>query len=223
MLSRLPPVTRALLIANLAAYLLQLIAGNVVFRWCALWPVLPGGLSAAGTPSFFPWQLITYAFLHGNLGHIFFNMLGLVMFGAPLEHHFGSRRFATFFFVAVLGAAACQLSLSTWTAWRDSAVYPTVGASGGVYGLLLAYGLLFPSDLVMPFPGLMMRARTVVIVFGVLELLFGVLGVDRGVAHLAHLGGMLAGGVLLWIWRRPGAGSVEPPRRKRPKYIRIVK
>jgi membrane associated rhomboid family serine protease len=121
------------------------------------------------------------------------------MFGSDVERLFGSRFFLAYSFMSVLAAAVCHLLV---TAWMGAAPYPTVGASGGVYGLLLAYGLYFPNrQLMLLIPPVPMRARTFVIVFAVLELVLGVTGTAAGVAHFAHLGGML-GGYLMIQYRR---------------------
>ncbi|MGH8689887.1 MAG: rhomboid family intramembrane serine protease, partial [Burkholderiales bacterium] len=161
----------------------------------ALWP--PGGFGSR----FEPWQLVTYAFLHGSFAHIFFNMLGLYMFGSEVERLFGSRFYAAYYFGCVVSAALCHLAV---TAWMGATPYPTVGASGGVYGLLLAFGVYFPHRRVLLlFPPIPMPARVFVLVFAVLELAFGVTGTAAGVAHFAHLGGML-GGWLMIQYRRGG-------------------
>jgi len=192
----MPPVTQALLIANVAIFLLEQTAGMALFEWFALWPPTAG--PSVG-PGFQLWQLVTYSFLHGGLAHIFFNMFALYMFGSDIERLFGSRFFAAYYFVAVLAAAVCHLVV---TAWMGGPPLPTVGASGGVYGLLLAYGLYFPNrQLMLLFPPIPMRARTFVIVYAVLELVLGVTGTAAGVAHFAHLGGML-GGYLMIRYRR---------------------
>ncbi len=192
----MPPVTQTLLIANVAIFLLEQTAGMALFEWFALWPPTAG--PSVG-PGFQLWQLVTYSFLHGGLAHIFFNMFALYMFGADIERLFGSRFFAAYYFVAVLAAAVCHLVV---TAWMGGPPLPTVGASGGVYGLLLAYGLYFPNrQLMLLFPPIPMRARTFVIVYAVLELVLGVTGTAAGVAHFAHLGGML-GGYLMIRYRR---------------------
>ena len=217
MLSRLPPVTLALLIANVALFLLQKAAFEPLMIHGALWPSTPPGMDDGGL-HFQPWQLITYAFLHGDIGHVFFNMMSLVMFGAPLEYTFGRRRFGLFYTVCVVGAGLCQLALASWSIRHGGELYPTIGASGGVYGLLLAYGLLYPNQRVMLLiPPIPMKARTLVIVFGVMELALGFTGLQPGVAHFAHLGGMLFGGLLLLYWRR------DPSPPTRPQPFRIVK
>jgi len=202
MFSNLPAATKALLAANIAVYLMQLLLPDSALLAFMLWPLdMTGGL--AGTPyGFLPWQLVTYGFMHGGIGHLLFNMLALVMFGAPLEQTWGQRRFLTYFLVCVAGAGLCQLLVVTWSLQGYGMLIPTVGASGGVFGLLLAYGLLFPNQRVMLlFPPIPMKARTLVIVYGVISLLFGVSGTQSGVAHFAHLGGMLFGWLMIRYWR----------------------
>jgi len=190
----LPPVTQALLIANVAIYLLE--AGGVLaLGEFALWP--PGGFGS----QFEPWQLVTYAFLHGSLTHILFNMLGLYMFGAEIERLFGSRFFALYYLACVVAAAVCHLVV---TSWVGGPAVPMVGASGGVYGLLLAFGIYFPHRRVLLlFPPIPLPARIFVIAFAALELFFGITQTAAGVAHFAHLGGML-GGFLMIQHRRRG-------------------
>lgn len=223
MFTKLPPVTRALLIANVIVFLLQWIAGEsslgLLLEYMQLWPIGSGD-DPYGAPPFMPWQLATYAFMHGSIGHLVFNMLALVMFGAQVEYVWGARRYATYYFTCVLGAALFQLAVGYGTLAMGGEAYPTVGASGGIFGLLLAYGMLFPNQRVMLLiPPVPMKARTLVILYGVLELVMGVTGTMPGVAHFAHLGGMLFGWLLIRHWRR------RPPSRgprPRPPHIRIV-
>ena len=160
-------------------------------------------------------KLLTYGFLHGGLGHLFFNMLALFMFGAPLEQTWGEKRFLTYYLVCVIGAGLCQLLVTAWAGEYG----PVLGASGGVFGLLLAYGMLFPNQRVMLlFPPIPMKARTFVIVFGLMELVLGFTGWQPGVAHFAHLGGMLFGWLLIRYWRgQPPFGKPKPPR---PRIVR---
>ncbi|GAB6195713.1 rhomboid family intramembrane serine protease [Lysobacter xanthus] len=222
MFAKLPPVTRALLIANVVVFLLQWFAAETVLgdvlEMLQLWPI--GGGDPYGAPSFMPWQLVTYAFMHGSFGHLLFNMLALVMFGSQVEFIWGRRRFATYYFTCVIGAALCQLVVGYATLRMGGEAYPTVGASGGIFGLLLAYGMLFPNQRVMLLiPPVPLKARTLVIFYGVAELFMGVTGTMPGVAHFAHLGGMLFGWLLIRHWRR------RPPSRgprPRPPNIRIV-
>jgi len=210
MFSNLPPVTKGLLIANAIVFLLQLVAGPALAPF-ELWP-LGSGNDPFGSAGFQPWQLLTYGFMHGNFAHLAFNMLALLMFGAPLEHVWQGRRFLTFYLVCVAGAAVCQLAVGWWTMSQGGEAYATVGASGGIFGLLLAYGMLFPNQKVMLLiPPIPMKARTLVIVYGAVELLMGITNTMPGVAHFAHLGGMLFGWLLIRYWRG------QPPFRKRPK------
>jgi len=202
MFSNLPRVTKALLAANIAVYLLQMLLPERALVGLMLWPLDLTGILAQTPFGFGPWQLVTYGFMHGGAGHLLFNMLALVMFGAPLEQTWGERRFLSYFLVCVAGAGLCQLLVVTWSFNNDGMLIPTVGASGGVFGLLLAYGMLFPNHRVMLlFPPIPMKARTLVIVYGVISLVFGVSGTQSGVAHFAHLGGMLFGWLMIRYWR----------------------
>ena len=152
--------------------------------------------------------------MHGNIGHLLFNMLALLMFGAPVEHLWGQRRFLTYYLVCVIGAAVFQLIVGAWTLSQGGEPYPTIGASGGVFGLLLAYGMLFPNQRVMLLiPPIPMKARTLVIVYGVVTLLMGITNTMPGVAHFAHLGGMVFGWLLIRHWRgQPPFDRRGPPR-----------
>jgi membrane associated rhomboid family serine protease len=206
---QLPTITRFLLIANVLMFLLQQVTGEALLAHFALWPIGPEHVlrlrgAGSGLVGFEPWQLITYSFLHGNFPHIAFNMLALWMFGAPVEQAFGTRRFALFYFACVLGAALAQLA--TIAVFSPNDFYPTLGASGGVFGLLLAYAILYPRATIMiyfvPLP-----APVAVIGYVILELVLGVTGTQAGVAHFAHLGGALVGFVLMQYWR------MQRPRR----------
>ena len=213
----LPRVTKALLIANILGFVLQWLLGDGRLLAFMLWPLGGDVYDPAGmAPSFMPWQLLSYAFLHGGFAHIAFNMLALVMFGAPLEYTWGERRYLTYYLVCVVGAGLCQLAVGWWITSGGGAAYPTVGASGGVFGLLLAYGMLFPNQRVMLlFPPIPMKARTLVIVYGLFELMVGVTGLQPGVAHFAHLGGMLFGWLVIRYWRgQPPFGRPKPPLRR---------
>ncbi len=190
--SALPNVIFALLVANGLAFALQQVNLEFMFMNFALWP------ATDPRSPFMPWQLLTYGFLHGNTTHIFFNMFGLWMFGRDLENVMGSQRFLIYFLVCVVGAGIVQLVVAAF----QGGLYPTVGASGGVFGILLAYGLTFPNRVVVPlFPPIPMRAITFVFIYGLLELYLGVSGNAPGVANFAHLGGMLFGFILLRYWR----------------------
>ncbi|MDQ2703058.1 MAG: rhomboid family intramembrane serine protease [Pseudomonadota bacterium] len=220
MFSNIPPITKALLIANGVAFLLQQFLGDVFFAAFMLWPLGAGDANPfAVSTTFLPWQLLTYGFLHGSFPHVAFNMLALLMFGAPLEYTWGNKRFLTYFLVCIAGAGLCQLAVGAWTMSQGGPAYPTIGASGGVFGLLLAYGMLFPHQRVMLLiPPIPMKARTLVIVYGAIELFLGATGLQPGVAHFAHLGGMLFGWLLIRYWRgQPPFGRRGPPR---PRIVR---
>lgn len=186
----LPPVTKYFMLACTAIFVLQeLVLGRLLTGLFALWPLTSG--------NFMPWQVLSYAFLHGSIGHLFFNMLGLWMFGSELERLWGRKRFIQFLLAGALTAAAVQLF---WT-YFIGARTPTVGASGALFALLLGFGMLFPNRIIMPlFPPIPMKAKVFVAVFGGLELLFGLSG-GSGVAHFAHLGGMLGGFLMIRYWR----------------------
>lgn len=189
MLSSFGPGVRTLLLACIAAFVLEPLEPGVLDD-LALWPM--GG-------GFQPWQLLTYAFLHGNLLHLVFNMIGLVSFGRELEMWWGTRRFLKFYFTCVLSAALVQLAVTAST----GSLLPTVGASGGLYGLLLGFAVMFPKRRVLLLiPPIPMPAWVFALLFAVLELVLGVTGTASGIAHFAHLGGMLGSGWMLWRWAR---------------------
>ncbi len=198
----IPPVIKNLLIINVLVFLAQQLPGVGPFleRWFALWPLgspdtvlTPYGMQQV--PSFYPWQLITYAFLHGSFTHLFFNMFALWMFGVQLENVWGSRRFAEYYFACVLGAAVAQLVI------MYGSYIPTIGASGGVYGILLAFGMMFPNQPIYLYFLFPIKAKWFVLGYALLELYAGVTGTQAGVAHFAHLGGMVVGFFLLQYWR----------------------
>jgi len=191
----IPNVILALLVANGLMYSAQHWQPAFVFEHFALWPL------GAGSPDFKPWQLVTYGFLHDiqGLGHIFFNMFGLWMFGRELERMMGAKRFLTYYLTCVIGAGIVQLAV----ALSAGGGYPTVGASGGVFGILLLYGMTFPNRMVvLLIPPIPMKAKYFVLFYGLLEFYLGVSGTAPGVANFAHLGGMFFGFLLLQFWRR---------------------
>lgn len=209
----LPPVTRNLLIANIVVFVLQQVMGDTLLLHFALWPWGPDQVAQLGgsvvSVGFRPWQLVTYAFMHGGYTHILFNMFALYMFGGPIERTFGARHFLVYYFVCLLVAALAQLLV---TYYFIPGFYPTLGASGAIFGLLLAFGMLYPHEKMMliflPIP---MPAWLFVTGYAVAELLFGVTGIDPGVAHFAHLGGALGGLLMIEYWR--GHLPIKPKRR----------
>ena len=199
------PVVSNLLIANVVAYLAtMLLDTNDMYALFALFPV--------GSPFFEVWQPLTYMFLHGDFSHLFFNMFALWMFGRGLEMEMGTKRFLIYYFTCGIGAALVQLGVAQIDLMRlpeASIAYqqylwtPTVGASGAVFGLLLAFGKLHPNATIMLLiPPIPMKAKWFVIIYGLLELLFGVSGNMDSVAHFAHLGGMFWGWLLILWWQR---------------------
>jgi|SRR5688572_798055 len=197
----MPRATQAIIGANVVVYLLQRWMENRGFGPLALWPLNAG---------FAPWQLVTYGFLHDINGftHIFFNMFAIYMFGSALEQFFGTRFYVILYFVSVVTAALTQLGVNELL----NSPYPTLGASGGVFGLLLAFGMYFPQQRIMLiFPPIAMPAWVAVTGYAALELFLGVTGTQQGVAHFAHLGGML-GAFFMIQWRRG-----KPPFKKRPR------
>jgi membrane associated rhomboid family serine protease len=191
MFRTLPPATRTLIVANVLVYLLQLFTRDTLTQAFALWPL--GAL-------FHPWQVVTYAFLHDtrSFAHIFFNMFALYMFGGALESYWGSRRFVMYYFASVLAAAGTELLVLT----QSQIVEPVIGASGGVFGLLLGFAWFFPRQrLMLLFPPIPMPAWLFVTLYGALELVLGVTGAQDNVAHFAHLGGMLGGAIMILLWR----------------------
>lgn len=185
----MPPTTKAIVIANALVFLLEMAAGQGLIAAFALWPI---------GPQFLPWQILSYAFLHAGLTHLLVNMFAVYMFGSDLEHLWGGRRYLTYYLACALVAGLAQLVVARLT----GGFYPTVGASGAVFGLLLAYAIYFPERVIMPlFPPIPMPARMFVALYGALELFLGVTGTQAGVAHFAHLGGMLGGYLLIRHWR----------------------
>ena len=185
----LPPVTQALLLINVALFCVDYFLGGLLNAWFALYPVGHG---------FLPFQVVTYGFLHGSTLHLFFNMMGLWMFGGELESIWGPKRFIQFFMASVLAAAAMQLLVCAVL----GSLSPTVGASGGLFGLLLAFAMMFPNRTIVPlFPPIPMKAKVFVAIYGGIELFLGVTGTQSGVAHFAHLGGMLGGYLMIRYWR----------------------
>lgn len=185
----IPPVTQTLIAINVIAYALPAFIGEGLYDELALWPL---------GAQFAPWQVITYGFLHGGLMHLLFNMFGLYMFGSDIETVWGTRRFLLYYLTCVVSAAIAQLIVT----WASGSFYPTVGASGGVFGLLLAFGMMFPRRVVvLLIPPVPMPAWLFVTLYGAIELYLGITRTASGVAHFAHLGGMVGGYLVILYWR----------------------
>ena len=211
-LGSMPPVVKNLLLVNILMYVITMITGNFMYENFALFYFK--------SPFFRPFQLVTHMFMHGGFTHIFFNMYTLFIFGSVLERVWGSQKFLLYYFVTGIGAALLHLGvmylqLQGYIAdIQDGNLYaqaniqalmttPTVGASGAIYGLLLAYGMLFPNDIMqLIFPPVALKAKWFVLIFGALELLLGLSGRGSDVAHFAHLGGMIFGFFLILYWKK---------------------
>lgn len=211
-----PPVVKNLLIINALFFLATSvmpanISSNIISKL---------SLFYVESSYFRPHQFITYMFLHADLGHLVFNMFGLWMFGRILEYNLGSKRFLTFYMICGIGAALLYMGVSaleisalkaaandipSQIALAHKINIPMVGASGAIFGVLLGFGMINPNTIIMLIlPPVRMKAKYFVIIYGVLELIGGVRGVDDGIAHFAHIGGMLWGFILLWWWKKKG-------------------
>lgn len=212
----LTPAIKNLLIINIIVFIGTYLVGDKAYELLALFPI--------GSKFFHWWQFVTHMFMHGSFAHIFFNMWSLIVFGPVLERMWGSKKFLLFYFVCGLGAAACHelvlylqiqnlLAEGTQAAQMQAArilATPTVGASGAIYGLLLGFGMLYPNlTLTLVFPPISLKAKWFVIIFAAIELVTGILGTQDGVAHFAHLGGMLFGLILILLWRKKGEMYTE--------------
>ena len=211
-LSSIPPVTKNIIIINVLIWIMAELKPDFMYETFSLfYPT---------SPFFKSWQIITHMFMHGGFWHIFFNMYTLFIFGCVLERMWGPRKFLLFYFVTGLGAAlmhtgvqaiemqvymsqAAEGSVQAVQAIHALKMTPTVGASGAIYGVLIGYAMLFPdSVLTLIFPPVSLKAKWFVIIFAVIELFTGVFGMGGGVAHFAHLGGMLFGWMLIMYWKK---------------------
>ncbi len=198
---RITPIVKHFIIINVIMFALTLLAENFMMEKFALFYF--------NSPFFKPYQLISHIFMHGGFMHILFNMYSLYIFGSVLESVWGGKKFFIYYMVTGIGAALFHLFITYLRIESGvldpylAALIPMVGASGAIYGLLLAYGVLFPNNvLTLFFPPVSLKAKYMVFVFGGLEFLLGLGGSGDGVAHFAHLGGMLFGFVILMIWKR---------------------
>ena len=207
-ISQIPTVTKNLVAINILMFIATLVNENfMVANFAMFYPA---------SPFFKPWQILTHMFMHGGFWHIFFNMYSLLMFGSILERSLGTKKYLIFYFVTGLGAVA----LHTGVEWLQARVFiangiaqayqqllmtPTLGASGAIYGVLIGFAMLYPqARLTLIFPPIPMTAKWLVIIFAAIELFSGISGIQDGVAHFAHLGGMLFGWLLIRWWRKHG-------------------
>ena len=213
-LASLPTVTKNLIIINVIIFVATLINQEFMIGTFALfYPT---------SPFFHWWQVITHMFMHGGFWHIFFNLYTLLIFGCVVERIIGPKKFLLFYFICGLGAVALHLGVEylQMQAYMDSVAQgsaaamqnietikytPTVGASGAIYGVLMGYAMLFPeSKMTLLFPPVTLSAKWMVVAFAAIELLTGVTGLASGIAHFAHLGGMLIGWLMILWWRKRG-------------------
>lgn len=211
-LSSIPPVTKNIIIINILVMIMTSLNEDFMYGTFSLfYPT---------SPFFRPWQIITHMFMHGGFWHLFFNMYTLFFFGCVLERMWGPKKFLFFYFATGIGAAllhtgvqAIEMQVYMAQAAENSAgaiqaihslkMTPTVGASGAIYGVLLGYAMLFPdSVLTLLFPPVSLKAKWMVAIFAAIELFTGVFGMGGGVAHFAHLGGMLFGWLIIMYWKK---------------------
>src|SRR5438874_12435209 len=194
-------LTRFLIAINIAVFALEAVSGPLFLASFALWPVSHFFVAQFGSAvGFKVWQLITCGFLHANFLHLAINMYALWMFGSDVERTIGPRHYLTLYFASLLCSSATQLTVVSLM--TSTGIYPTVGASGAIFGILLAFGMLFPRrTIVLLIPPIPMPAIVFVILYALLELFSGVFGTDQGVAHFAHLGGMIGAYLTLRQWR----------------------
>lgn len=207
-ISQIPTVTKNLVAINILMFIATLVNENfMVANFAMFYPA---------SPFFKPWQILTHMFMHGGFWHIFFNMYSLLMFGSILERSLGTKKYLIFYFVTGLGAVALHTGVE-WLqarvfiangiaqAYQQLLVTPTLGASGAIYGVLIGFAMLYPqARLTLIFPPIPMTAKWLVIIFAAIELFSGINGIQDGVAHFAHLGGMLFGWLLIRWWRKQG-------------------
>jgi membrane associated rhomboid family serine protease len=195
-------LTRLLIVVNAAVFVLEAVSGPRFLDSFALWPVGHFFVSQFDSPvGFKVWQLITCGFLHANFLHLAINMYALWMFGSDVERAIGPRHYLTLYFASLLSSSATQLLVVSMM--TSAGVYPTVGASGAIFGILLAFGMLFPRrTIVLLIPPIPMPAIVFVILYALLELFSGIFGTNQGVAHFAHLGGMIGAYLTFRHWRK---------------------
>jgi membrane associated rhomboid family serine protease len=211
-LGNMPVAIRHIIVINVLVMIMTSLNENFMYEHFALF---------YPTSYFFRWwQPVTHMFMHGGFWHLFFNMYTLYIFGTVLERIWGTKKFLIFYFVTGLGAAAihtgvewiqmqhwlgeaAQGSMAAQTAIHALKMTPTVGASGAIYGVLMGYAMLYPdSVLTLIFPPISLKAKWFVLVFAAIELLTGVTGTGGGIAHFAHLGGLVFGFLLIWYWKK---------------------
>jgi membrane associated rhomboid family serine protease len=218
-----PPVIKNLLIINGVVFFIQIVGqqvgigsgytfSDVIMKYFSLIP-----LEGIGSANFYPWQLITYQFMHGGFGHIFFNMFSLWMFGMEIENMWGSKKFFYYYIICGVSAGIFHLILSPILTGLS---VPTIGASGAIYGVLIAFGIIFPNRYIFLYFLIPIKAKYL-IAFMILLEIFAINSVDSTVAHLAHLGGALAG--FIFIMFDPNTDAEIKYLFKKTPYRRAAK
>lgn len=211
-MANVPTAIKNIIIINVLIMIMTSLNENFMYETFALfYPT---------SPFFHWWQPVTHMFMHGGFWHLFFNMYTLYIFGSVLERVWGTKKFLIFYFVTGIGAAlihtgvewiqmqsymsqAAEGSGAALSAIHAVKMTPTVGASGAIYGVLMGYAMLYPdSVLTLIFPPVSMKAKWFVLIFAGIELLTGVTGTGGGIAHFAHLGGLIFGFLLIWYWKK---------------------
>ena len=211
-MSNVPTAVKNIIIINVLVMIMTALNENFMYENFAL--------SYPTSPSFHWWQPLTHMFMHGGFWHLLFNMYTLWIFGSVLERVWGAKKFLVFYFVTGLGAALIHtgvewIQMQTWLTEAAQGSYAaqtsihalmkthTVGASGAIYGVLMGYAMLYPdSVLTLIFPPISLKAKWFVLIFAAIELLTGVTGTGGGIAHFAHLGGLIFGFILIWYWKK---------------------
>lgn len=208
----MPTAIRHIIIINILVMIMTKLNADFMYgKFALFYPT---------SPFFHWWQPVTHMFMHGGFWHLLFNMYTLYLFGSVLERVWGTKKFLVFYFVTGIGAAAIHtgvewLQMQSWlgqaaqgsiaaqTAIHALKITPTVGASGAIYGVLMGYAMLYPDSLLtLIFPPVTLKAKWFVLIFAAIELLTGVTGTGGGIAHFAHLGGLVFGFLLIWYWKK---------------------
>ena len=194
-MSNVPQAVKSIIIINVLVWIMTTLDRNgIIFSYCSLYPghgnILPVWCR--------PWTFVTYMFLHGGFAHLFFNMYALFLFGSVLERVWGTQKFLFYYFATGIGAGIIHIGVQLLT----NDFVPTVGASGAIFGLLLGYAMLYPDSMMgLIFPPITLKAKWFILIYAIIELLLGVSGAQSGVAHFAHLGGLVVGLVIMLYWK----------------------
>ena len=195
LMSNVPQAVKSIIIINLLVWVMTTLDRNgLILSYCSLYP----GYGNVLPVWFRPWTFVTYMFIHGGFAHLFFNMYALFIFGSVLERVWGTKKFLFYYFATGIGAGLIHIGVQVLT----NDCVPTVGASGAIFGLLLGYAMLYPDSIMgLVFPPITMKAKWFVLIYAAIELALGVSGAQSGVAHFAHLGGLVVGLAIMLYWK----------------------